>query len=203
MPPKTKFTREQVIETSYEIVRKKGIKALTFNELRKVFQTSASPFFSLFSSIEEIRAEVYRFAEAKLNKRLEDALNYQPAFKQLGNTVITYAYEEPNLFELLFMQKSEHPLTIEEIFIDQREDIIDNVRLIQKDYGLSEHDAFFLFKQIWVYCFGICVLCAKGVCKFSPEEINQLIGKQFKATINYLKSGNADEVMVTPVRKEQ
>lgn len=201
MPPKPRFKREEVIEAAYKITREKGISAVTANELKLTLGTSASPIFTLFSSIEEIKKEVRRYALADYTRRSGEALQYSPAFKQFGVLMVSYACEEPHLFRLLFTQRSETPCSFKDFLPELGEGFGTCIELIRKDYGLNEKEAKFLFDQNWLYCYGICVLCANGVCGFTPEELNQMLGRQFMATLAYIKSGRSDETTVTPERK--
>ena len=55
MPPKAKFTREEVISAALEIVRANGEEALTARSLGEKLGSSARPVFTLFDSMEEIK----------------------------------------------------------------------------------------------------------------------------------------------------
>lgn len=198
MPPKPKFTREQVIKVAYEICRRCGVEGVTANELKTALGTSASPIFTLFSSIEEIRDEVRKYAMQLYTEDTNRAFEYVPAFKQFGNLMISYANKEPHIFKLLFMQKSEIGCTYDEMMEKFGDGVKACIPLIEKDYGLSEKQAKLLFKQIWLYAYSLAALCANGVCVFTPQEINQMIGQQFMATYDYIVAGKGDELTVIP-----
>lgn len=198
MPPKPKFTREQVIKAAYEICRRCGVEGVTANELKTALGTSASPIFTLFSSIEEIRGEVRKYAMELYTAETNRAFEYTPAFKQFGNLMISYANKEPHIFKLLFMQKSERECTYDEMMEKFGDGVKACIPLIEKDYGLSEKQAKLLFKQIWLYAYSLATLCANGVCVFTPQEINQMIGQQFMATYDYIVAGKGDELTVIP-----
>ena len=48
MPPRPKFTREDIIEKAYELARKNGIESVVARELGKQLGTSSSPIFTAF-----------------------------------------------------------------------------------------------------------------------------------------------------------
>jgi len=73
------------------------------------------------------------------------------------------------------------------------------VDVIQRDYGLSAEDSKTLFEHVWIYTFGIGALCATGMCRFSQEEIIQMLGQDFMAMLFYAKSGRMN--MPTPIPK--
>ena len=55
MPPKKKFTREEIIQIAYEMAREKGIDAVVARELGKRMGTSSSPIFTAFKNMEEVQ----------------------------------------------------------------------------------------------------------------------------------------------------
>ena len=64
MPPKAKFTREEVISAALEIVRANGEEALTARSLGEKLGSSARPVFTVFSGMEEVQSEVVSAAKA-------------------------------------------------------------------------------------------------------------------------------------------
>ena len=52
MPPKPKFTKEEIINSAYELVRLGGENALTAREVGQSLGTSSSPIFTFFSDME-------------------------------------------------------------------------------------------------------------------------------------------------------
>ncbi len=60
---------------------------------------------------------------------------------------------------------------------------------MQKEDGLSEEEAAGLFRHTLIYTYGVGSLCATGRCRFSVEEINDLLGQDFMAMLSRIKSG--------------
>ncbi len=73
MPPKPKFTREEIVEAALMIAADRGIKALTSRELGAALGSSARPIFTVFESMQEVRAEVRRAALARFEEYAEKA----------------------------------------------------------------------------------------------------------------------------------
>ena len=53
MPPKPKFTKDEIINAAFEIVRTRGEHALTAREVGKYLKTSSSPIFTVFNDMED------------------------------------------------------------------------------------------------------------------------------------------------------
>ena len=46
MPPKPKYTKEEIVAAAYEITREKGIDAVVAREVGRRLNTSSSPIFT-------------------------------------------------------------------------------------------------------------------------------------------------------------
>ena len=199
MPPKPKFTKEEIVAAALELVGEKGIEALTARELGARLGSSARPIFTVFNSMEEVQEEVRAAALKRFESYTEKAMHYTPVFKQVGMQMILFAIEEPKLYQLVYMSENAGATDFEGI-VDRLGDVAQLcVDVIQRDYGLSEKDAKALFEHVWIYTFGIGALCATGMCRFSQDEIIQMLGQDFMAMLFYAKSGRMN--MPTPVPK--
>ena len=56
MPPKAKFTRQEIVEAAVDIARRAPLEAVTAQELASVLGTSTRPVFTYFRTLEEVRA---------------------------------------------------------------------------------------------------------------------------------------------------
>ena len=103
--------------------------------------------------------------------------------------MILFAMEEPKLYQLVFMSENTGTTNFEGI-TERLGDVANLcVDVIRRDYGLRESEAKKLFEHIWIYTFGIGALCATGMCRFSLEEILQMLGHDFMAMQPYVRSG--------------
>ena len=73
MPPKAKFTKEEIINAAFDIVRKNGLLSLTARTLGAKLGSSARPIFTVFTGMEEVIAEVKDCARKEYNKYINVA----------------------------------------------------------------------------------------------------------------------------------
>lgn len=202
MPPKPKFTKEQIIAAALELVSEKGPEALTARELGARLGSSARPIFTAFHSMEEVREAVRAAALKRFESYAEKAVHYTPVFKQVGMQMILFAMEEPKLYQLVYMTENASATDFEDI-VQRLGDVAQLcVDVIRRDYGLAENDAKALFRHVWIYTFGIGALCATGMCRFSQEEIIQMLGQDFMAMLFYAKSGRMNQPTPIPQMKQ-
>ena len=65
MPKKPKFTKEQVINAAYELIKQEGIESFAARPLAKKLNSACSPIFTLFESMEDVKMEVYKKVRLK------------------------------------------------------------------------------------------------------------------------------------------
>ncbi len=169
MPPKCKFTKEEIIEAALEMVKADGIEAVTARAL------GAKPVFGLFQNMDELLQQVIRAARDEYNKYIKIGLAQESAFKGVGLQYILFAKNEPKLFQLLFMtqlnEKMDAAGTLPMIDDNYREILLS----VQKMYGLDEDCSKRLYRHLWIYTHGIAALLATGVCSFSEQEIGDMM----------------------------
>jgi len=116
MPPKPKFTREEVITVALDIAADKGMEALTSRELGKALGSSARPIFTVFKNMDEVFAEVRKAALAKFDEYAKRAENFKPVFKQIGLQMIMFAAEQPKLYRLVYMSEKPEAESFDDVY---------------------------------------------------------------------------------------
>ena len=190
MPPKAKYTREDIINKAFEMTRKNGIDSVVARELGKELGTSSSPIFTAFKNMEELQQEVRKVAMREFESYVRDAVNHTPAFKYVGMKMIEFAIKEPKLFQLLYMREHDGSQTYAMLIEELGDTVEVCIELMQKEYVLSRPEAELLFRQVWLHTFGICVLVAGKVCRITPEEISEMLSVGFKGTLMLIKKGD-------------
>lgn len=188
MPPKAKFTKEEVIETALKIVQKEGFETLTARALGGELGSSPRPIFTVFNSMEEVQNEVVAAAKALYFKYQEKGLKEKPAFKGSGMEYIKFAAEQPKLFQLLFMKQAESVPATGDVLMLLDEHYGQILKSVQDEYGFGYQTAKELYLHLWVYSHGIAALIATNVCKFTENEISAMLSEVCVALIKKFKS---------------
>lgn len=187
MPPKAKFTKDDIIQAGLDIVKENGMDALTARALGSKLGSSSRPIFTVFQNMEEVQEEVKHSVQLLYDEYVRKGLEQELAFKGVGKQYILFAIQEPKLFQLLFMteqKKKTAVVSLMPMIDDNYEDILLSV---QKGYDLSANMAEQLYRHLWIYTHGIAVLCATNMCVFTEEEINNMITQVFKGILKELK----------------
>ncbi len=188
MPPKAKFSKEEVIETALKIVQNEGFEALTARALGGELGSSPRPIFTVFNSMEEVQNEVITAAKALYFKYQEKGLNEKLAFKGSGMEYIKFAAEQPKLFQLLFMKQAESVPATGDVLMLLDEHYGQILKSVRDEYGFGYQTAKELYLHLWVYSHGIAALIATNVCKFTENEISAMLSEVCVALIKKFKS---------------
>ncbi len=193
MPPKAKFTKEQITKAALEIVRAENFESLTARALGNKLGSSACPIFTVFENMEEVQQAVLEDMKGVYKEYVERGLADNPAFKGVGTQYILFAIKEPKLFQILFMSEQARPSGIDNVLpmIDESYDKI--LASIIREYGMEEKDAERLYKHLWIYTHGIASLCATKMCHFTGEEISEMITEVFISLLKKMKEEKKDD----------
>ena len=197
MPPKAKFTKEQITKAALCVVSEKGAQALTAKELGAALGTSTTPIFTVFNSMQEVQDAVMLAAMERFEEYAHKAAHLGPVFKQIGVQMILFAKEEPKLYQLIFMSSISEAQTFDDIYAHLGSLADECLNVLQKDYDLSKADAKTLFEHVWIHTFGIGALCATGMCDFSHEQIAQMLTQDFTAMMMLMKSGKPSQESIS------
>ena len=192
MPPKPKFTRDEIVQAALTIVSEKGVEALTAKELGDALGSSARPIFTVFASMKEVQDAVREAAMRRFESYAEQKLPGMPLFKQIGMQMVLFGAKEPKLYQLLFMQENRCAVSFDDVFGELGPTARTCIRLIRETYGLREAEAQLLFENMWIYTFGVGALCATRVCRFSEEKLGQMLSVEFQAMMLLVKNRAED-----------
>ena len=177
MPPKARFTKEQITQAALAVVSQKGVQALTAKELGAALGTSTTPIFTVFSSMEEVEKAMVEAAKAIYKGYVEKGLKQEIPFRGVGEQYVRFAVNEPKLFQLLFTSETATSLDCVIPTLDENYGkILDSLMLT---YGLDQVIAEQLYRHLWIYTHGIACLCATKTCQFSKQEIRDMMSKVF------------------------
>ncbi len=191
MSRKAMFTREQLISSALNLVRKNGIGSLKARELGAFMGSSARPIFTIFESMEDLQREVFNAATQFFRDYVSDAVNYSPAFKQYAILMLHFAKEEPWLFDLIFAHKDGPSF-------EDDPTALACIGFMQQDYQLSEEEAMVLFRQMWVFGMGLCIYWRKTDYTTSESELNEMLGRAFLSTLTFIKRNGTQVAIVKP-----
>ncbi len=192
MPPKPKFTKDEIVQAALEVVSQKGVEALTAKELGDALGSSARPIFTVFRSMKEVQDEVRAAAMRRFERFAAQTLPDMPLFKQVGMQMVLFGAKEPKLYQLLFMQENHNAASLDDVFGALGPTAETCIQSLRNAHGLTEAESRLLFETVWIYTFGIGALCATGTCRFSEQRLGEMLSTEFQAVLLFVKPDAAD-----------
>lgn len=192
MPPKSKFTRDEITNAALNVTRKNGISGLTARALAAELGCSVKPIFGLFKNMEEVGQEVFIASDLLYQNYLREDMakgKYSP-YKASGMAYIRFAKEERELFKLLFMRDRSR-----EKIEENKEEIRPLMQLIQQNLGISEDEAYLFHLEMWLYVHGIATMIATSYLDWDDEFISRVLtdaymGLKYRYTEGKDNAGN-------------
>lgn len=173
MAPKNKFTKEEMVEAAMRVVRAKGIDGLTAKTMADELGTSTQPVFTAFGSMDTVKQEVYAAAMRVYDDYVAAGLKGKIPFFGVGMQYIRFAREEPELYRLLFLTRTQ----------DQEYSVMKSMRHLQElvrptlinIYRITPEEADLYFRDLWFVVHSLSTLIVSGDCPYSDMEIGQIL----------------------------
>ncbi len=178
MPPRTKISKEMVLDAAFQLVREQGPDALSARAVAERLGCSTQPVMYNYASIEELRAEVYRRAD-ELHTRFilpQQECSENPLL-QLGLNYIRFAAEERNLFRLLFQSNQFGGATIEDLMDDPA--LTPMLQLAGDESGCTAEQARDAFVTLFITAHGMASLLANNAMEYDEGACASLLTRVF------------------------
>ena len=197
MPPRQKFTKEEVITASLNLVRHDGMAGVTARALGTELGSSSRPIFTVFKNMDEVQRETISAAKAVYNGYVKRGLSQNPAFKGVGMEYIRFAKEEPKLFQLLFMTSKGAAQDLENVLSSIEENSSSISAVISDLYGekcgLTREQCYKLYQYMWIFTHGIAALLATEVCDFTEAEVGSMLTEAFTGILSQQITTNGEK----------
>ena len=190
MPPKAKFTKDEILNTALNITREQGIDAATARALGARLGSSPRPIFTIFKSMEEVKDFVILKAKESYGQYVEEGLKNKLAFRGVGIAYIRFAIEEPRLFQLLFMTAADSR-NISAVLPLIDEHYVKILKSVQEPYHLDKAAAEKIYQHLWTYTHGIAAMFATGLCSCTMEQLEERLTEVFQGLLLLEKRKNS------------
>jgi len=162
MPPKYKFTRDEIIEASMDLIRENGWNALTARTLAERLGASTRPIYSYFKSMAELDQAIAQKTVEMLYHHMIQERTGDP-WHDHGIGYVLFAQAEKALFRGINDEKRIH-------FFKQYGDVIwDQLTASLQDYppfqGLTPDQVYRIQLTRWLFAQGL----AFQLCDQQPD----------------------------------
>ena len=179
MPPRSKITREMIIDAAYEIVRESGEGSLNARSIADRLGCSTQPVLYVFRTMDEIRECVYQKADEYHSEYLMQTGENTSIWKNC----MRFSVRERNLLRFLF-QSNAFSGRIQGLIDDER--LLPVLEAMSAQMGMEVKDVKKFFAAIYYPVHGIASLLANNSMEYDEEE--------FEAILNMIRRGVLKEM---------
>lgn len=182
MPPKPKFSKEEIIQTAMQIAKEKGLSAITARELADRLSVSSRPIYSYFESIDELKNEVIKnimkiFAD-ELYKKRPDANQ----FLSIGLNLISFVRNNKEYYNII---KNEVTNFVNLNGIDTYTNLaVDKVSNSLEFSGFSKKKIKDTYLKMAIFSHGLADFVYYGHIDGSEQFVRRLLEETGKAIMN-------------------
>lgn len=193
MPPKQKITKEMILEAAFQITREKGYDSVNARSLAKVIGCSTQPIFSHYSNMEDLKKEFHHYLEKYFdNYALSRSKQGENFSRDIGRAYISFAKNESNLFQLLFMSECFGLNGFSDMFRDEGN--IEAARGVSKNLGISLEAGKSLYMKTWIFLHGIASLIATKSINISDEEADRMQNEARRAFLKQVMENEEGKI---------
>lgn len=172
MPPKTKISREMILEAAFQLVREEGDEALNARRIAECLECSTQPIMYNFRTIEELRQEVYKIADEFHTGYIMSVEGKEESpLLAIGLNYIRFGYEEKNLFRFLFQTNQFSGMDLNALFVDPA--LTGVLEIIAGSMKEDLASAEVLFRKIAVIAHGYASLLANNGLEYDEDACSK------------------------------
>jgi AcrR family transcriptional regulator len=182
MPPKQKITKQDILNTAFQIVRESGEDSINARSIAHALNCSTQPVFSYYANMADLKADVFAMASRYHNEYFNKVEDNENIFVNVGMAYIDFALKEPNLFRLLFMSDGFAGKTMDTFVTDDCNEHI--INSIPKTIDQNSDEAARMFTDMWLYAHGIASLLVNNQLQINRSEIEAMVKNMFNMITN-------------------
>ncbi len=178
MAPRTKITKEMIIDASYEIARKEGYEKLTARYIAEHLKCSTQPILYHYASIDEIRREVYKKADRYHSEFIMPAGKYSNPLLEIGMNYVRFGYEEKHLFRFLFQSNQFSGLKMEDLV--NSPELTQILAIVSAAAKVDIAVAKEMFLSLFITAHGCASLLVGNAMIYEEERIEKFLISAFR-----------------------
>lgn len=158
MPKSMTITKEIIIKTAFEMVRKEGFAVLSARNIAKKIGCSTQPIYWSYKNMDDLKAEVCQKALSHLKNTMCQYKKTGNPFLDLGLGYIRIAHTEPALFKAFYMDNIMQ-IQMTDI-IPENKEVIELMKNTEDFKKMSDEEIKNIFFKSWMLVHGIASLVA-------------------------------------------
>jgi transcriptional regulator, tetR family len=173
MPKSMTITKEIIIKTAFEMVRKEGFAVLSARNIAKKIGCSTQPIYWSYKNMDDLKAEICQKALSHLKNTMCQYKKTGNPFLDLGLGYVHMAHIEPALFKAVYIDNIMKVKMTD--IIPENKEVIELMKNTEDFQKMSDKGIKNIFSRSWMLAHGIASLVAVGMFVYDEEKILEII----------------------------
>jgi AcrR family transcriptional regulator len=165
MPPKIKYTKDEVIKAAVSVVEENGLNSLTARSVAVRLGSSTAPVYHHFATMDTLALCVIRETQRALLEYTSRPYT-ERVFLNMGTGVAMFACEHSQLYRALMLEGDRSSDVVREFLGILESEMIKDERFA----SLSSGERRVLLRKMWIFTHGLASLICVGLIKDCDQE---------------------------------
>jgi len=173
LPPKNKFTKEQIIETAFEIAKEEGIDSITIRKIADNLGSSIAPIYVNFKDVEELKkaviSKIYEIGNSILQEQ-----NTGDVFLNIGIASVKFAKDYSVIFKELILKNNGY---LDNYDVQIGNNIIQEMKKDEDLKEFSEEELKTLLMKMRVFQAGLSIMATNEsfALELTDEKVIEML----------------------------
>lgn len=190
MPPRTKITKDSIVEAAVEVTRQKGFENVNARTVAAQLHCSTQPVMYHFATIDEMKRAAYARADQLHSAYMMTIPPDRDPILAIGLNYIRFAVEEPQLFRFLFQSGYAEENSLLEM-IDS-EELVPVLAAMQKGSGLSMEKTKQVFLTVALFAHGYASIIANNGLEYDEKLIAEHLERAWNGAFLAVTQGEEE-----------
>ena len=169
MPPKTRITKDMIIQAAVEVARQSGHENINARTVSEQLHCSTQPVMYHFSTIDAMKRAAYAQVDHLHSEKLMMIPPGQDPALGIGLNYIRFAVEEPRLFRFLFQSGYAEENSLLEMI--ESEELVPVLAAMQEGSGLRMEKTKQIFLTVALFAHGYASIIANNGLEYDEKLV--------------------------------
>ncbi len=169
MPPKSRITRDMILQAAVEVVRQNGFESVNARTVSQQLHCSTQPVMYHFSTIDSLKRAAYTQVDRMHSEYMMRIPPDRDPILGIGLNYIRFAVEEPQLFRFLF--QSGYAVENSLLEMIDSEELTPVLAVMQAGVGLSMEKTKDIFLTVSLFAHGYASIIANNALEYDEALI--------------------------------
>ena len=181
MPPKTRITKDMIIQAAVEVARQSGHENINARTVSEQLHCSTQPVMYHFSTIDAMKRAAFAQVDHLHSEFMMTIPPEQDPILGIGLNYIRFAVEEPQLFRFLFQSGYAEENNLLEML--DSEELVPILAAMREGAGLSMEKTRELFITVALFAHGYASIIANNHLEFNEELIAEHLERAWNGAV--------------------